>query len=423
MMIARIPVILSVALWTLLSVLATGAYAGTGIADRIEVSGRLSTETRLYPRSAAHPGQRSHSSGLAAEATVYMEDDEGRSITVTPFFRYDAGDPERTHADLREAYLLLYGDVGDDEWELRLGVDRVFWGVVESRSLVDIVNQTDLVEHPNEKTKMGQPMVHVTWSGDWGALELFGLTWHRPRTFPGRHGRQRAELVVNHEMTSYESGAEEWHLDLAGRYTGSFGPLDVGLSVFDGTSRDPTLLPRLVGSEFVLAPHYEQIRQFGLDMQFTTGPWLLKLEAIHRSGARNRRLDQYLNYEKEDYAAFIVGGEYTFGSLWDSASDLILLAEWARDGRGRWATNGFEDDIFLAARLGLNDEQSTEFVVSVVDSLDNSSRVLSAEFKRRLSDHWSLHVESFAYLGIDEEDIVYPVRRDSFLGVNLDYNF
>ena len=420
---APLSVSLSLPVWILLAVLSTGAYAGTGIADRIEVSGRLSAETRLYPESAAHPDQRSHSSGLVAEVTVYAEDDEGRSITVTPFFRFDAADPDRTHADLREAYLLLYGDVGDDEWELRVGVDQVFWGVVESRSLVDIVNQTDLVEHPNEKTKMGQPMAHFTWSGEWGALELFGLTWHRPRTFPGRHGRQRAELVVDHDLTSYESGAEEWRLDLAARYSGSFGPLDVGLSVFDGTSREPTLLPRLIGSEFVLAPYYEQIRQFGLDMQLTTGPWLLKLEAIHRAGAQNRRLDQYLNYEEEDYAAFIVGGEYTIYSLWDSASDLVLYAEWAHDTRGRWATNGFEDDLFLGARLGLNDEQSTEFVVSVVESLDSSSRILSAEFKRRLSDHWSLHAESFAYLGIDEKDIVYPVRRDSFLGVNLDYSF
>ena len=136
---------------------------------------------------------------------------------------------------------------------------RVFWGVVESRSLVDIVNQTDLVEQPDEKTKMGQPMVHLTWSGDWGALELFGLTWHRPRTLPGRHGRLRAGLVVDHDLTTYESTSQEWHLDFAGRYGGSFGPLDVGLSVFDGTSREPTLLPSLVGSELVLAPHYEQI--------------------------------------------------------------------------------------------------------------------------------------------------------------------
>jgi len=416
-------VILPAALWMLVSAFGTGAYADTGFADRIEIFGRLSTETRLYPESAAHPRQRSHASGVAAEATAHFEDHEGRSITVTPFVRYDAGDPDRTHADLREAYLLLYGDVGENEWELRLGVDRVFWGVVESRSLVDIVNQTDLVEHPNEKTKLGQPMAHVTLSGDWGALELFGLTWHRPRTFPGRHGRLRSEFVVDHELTSYESSAGEWHLDVAGRYSGSFGPLDVGISVFDGTSREPTLLPAPAGSELVLAPHYEQIRQFGADMQLTTGPWLLKLEAIHRAGAQNRRLDRHLNYEEEDYAAFIVGGEYTFNSVWDSDSDLSLFAEWARDGRGRWSTNALENDILLAARLGLNDEQSTEFFASILGSLDTGSRVLNAEFKRRLSDHWSLQVEAFAYLGIDEDDVLYDVRRDGFIGVNLDYNF
>ena len=230
-------------------------------------------------------------------------------------------------------------------------------------------------------------------------------------------------------LTSYESAAEEWHLDLAGRYSGSFGPVDVGLSVFDGTSREPTLLPTptLDGSEIVLAPHYEQIRQFGLDTQLTTGPWLLKLEAIHRAGAQNRRFDpnqrQDFKYEEEDYAAFIAGGEYTINSLWDSDSDLSLIAEWTRDERGRWATNAFENDMLLAARLGLNDEPSTEFSVSALNSLDNGSRVLSAEFKRRLSDSLSLHVEASAYVGIDEDDVVYAVRRDSYIGVNLDYNF
>ena len=102
-MIARLPVILPAALWILFPLLATGAHADTGIGDRIEFSGRLSTETRLYPASAAHPGQRSHASGFAAEVTAYMEDDEGRSITIAPFYRYDAGDPDRTHGDLREA--------------------------------------------------------------------------------------------------------------------------------------------------------------------------------------------------------------------------------------------------------------------------------------------------------------------------------
>ena len=417
--IARLSVVVAAAgLW-----LSAPAAADSGFGDRIEISGRLSPETRLYPERALHPGQLAHASGFAAEATAFYEDDDGISVTLMPFLRYDAGDPDRTHFDLREAYLLIFGDIGDGEWELRLGVDRVFWGVVESRSLVDIVNQTDLVEHPNEKTKMGQLMIHLTWSESWGSLELFGMTRHRQRSFPGRRGRLRAGLAVDRDRTTYESASGEWHIDLAGRYSGSFGPVDIGLSAFDGTNREPVLLPTPAGSGLVLAPHYEQIRQLGLDIQLTTGSWLLKLEAVHRAGARNRRLVGHFDYQEEDYAAFIAGGEYTFGSVWDSDADLTLIAEWAHDGRGRWATHALDNDLLLAARLGLNDEQSTEFFLSVLESLDTGGRVLNAEFKRRLSDRWSLHVESSVYLGIERDDITYPVRHDSFIGVNLDYNF
>ena len=79
----------------------------------------------------------------------------------------------RTHADLREAYFLIFGEIGDGEWELRVGIDQVFWGVTESQHLVDVVNQIDLVEHPNGVSKLGQPMVNITWSSDWGDSGVF----------------------------------------------------------------------------------------------------------------------------------------------------------------------------------------------------------------------------------------------------------
>ncbi|MCY3664035.1 MAG: hypothetical protein OXH81_00105 [Gemmatimonadetes bacterium] len=56
---------------------------------------------------------------------LYLEDAEGRSLTLAPFFRYDNADPRRTHAGLRQAYLLLFGEIGEGEWELRVGVDQV----------------------------------------------------------------------------------------------------------------------------------------------------------------------------------------------------------------------------------------------------------------------------------------------------------
>ena len=405
----------SATVWMLAAVFALGAQAEIVHHD---FSGRLSAESRWYLFSGAHAGQRSHASGFVVAPKFYLEDDAGRSFTLAPFFRYDSADPGRTHADLREAYLLLFGEIGEDEWELRLGVDRVFWGVAESRHLVDIINQIDLVEHPYKEIKMGQPMAHLTWSGDWGALEVFSMPYHRARSFPGRPGRLRFPLVVDTENVSYESGAGQWHPDFATRYSHSFGPFDIGMSVFDGTSRDPFLLPgRDAGGEPAFLPYYEQIRQFGLDAQMTVGSWLFKLEAIQRSGARN------VLGREENYVASVFGGEYTFHSVLNSSADLSLLGEWNYDSRGRYATNLFQNDLFLATRVAFNDVQNTEILASILGDADTTTRVLAVELNRRVSDRWSLRVESIALLSVDKADFQYEIRRDSYIELQLAYNF
>ena len=401
--------------WLLVSVCLAGVRAEI---VRHEFSGRLSVESRWHPQSAAYAGQRTHASGFFIEPKLYLEDHGGRSLNLVPFFRYDAADPDRTHADIREAYLLQYGQIGNDEWELRLGVDRVFWGVTESRHLVNIVNQIDLVEHPYKEPKLGQPMAHLTWSGDWGTAEVFGLTFHRGRTFPGRSGRLRFPFLVDNDRVIYESDAKQWHLDLAGRYSRSFGPLDLGVSVFDGTSRDPFLmLDRDRAGAPSLVPYYEQIRQFGLDAQLTSGSWLFKLEAIRRTGARNR-----IGVE-QDYAASTFGGEYTFYSVSGSAVDLTLLSEWNYDARRQYATNIFQNDFFLGARIAFNDVQSTELLASMLRDADSSGQVLTLELNRRISDRWSLGLEAIALRGIQEVDLTYVTRRDSFVELKLIYNF
>ena len=422
-MIRRCGVLRSAAAGLAFSMLAAMGHA----ADiEVELSGRFSIESRLYPGSAQHSGQRSHASGFTAKPELYAEDDAGRSLTVSPFFRYDTADPRRTHADMREAFLLLYGELGEGEWELRLGVDRVSWGVAEVRNIVDIVNQTDLVEHPDEKTKLGQPMAHGTWSADWGALELFLLPWHRERPYPGRAGRLRSGLVVDHDKATWDSAAKERHMDWAVRYTGSFGPVDLGLSYFDGQSREPVLrLAQSVAGGFVLQPHYEKIRQFGLDAQLTTGPWLFKLEAIRRLDASNRPAPENgFRGEEDDFGAWILGGEHTLYSVFDTEAEITLLAEWHWDGRGpERATNTFENDLFLAARLALNDVEGTEFTISMAEDLDHGGRVFGLEAKQRLNDHWSWELEGSAFQGIDwRRDALYQVRRDSYIGLNLIYN-
>ena len=164
----------------------------------------------------------------------------------------------------------------------------------------------------------------------------------------GRSGRLIDENAL------YESGAEERHVDFAVRYSNAVGLLDFGLSAFIGTSREPLFLAShqaepLPANDTPLIPYYEQIRQFGVDAQLTTGPWLYKTEAIRRSGARN------LLGQEEDYRAFIFGLESTLYALFGSPADLTLLTEWLYDDRGRRATSISANDLFIAGLLAFND--------------------------------------------------------------------
>ena len=387
------------------------------MAQALDLSGDLSLQARWYPQSPAFPGQRSTTGGLVVEPTLYGDIAPTTSFTVTPLYRYDSADSKRTHGDIREAYLLTYGNWGENSWELRLGLDRVFWGVAELHNLVDIVNQLDLVEHPRDRPKLGQPMAHLTVSGDWGIAESFLLPVHRKRTFPGRSGRLRGRYLVE-EDAIYESGAEERHVDLAFRYGHTLGLLDFGLSAFGGTSREPSFLASQQPESGVrLIPYYEQIRQLGVDAQLTTERFLYKMEAIRRSGARN------LLGQEEDYNAFIVGLEHSIYGLFDSAADLTLLAEWHYDARQRRATSVWQNDLFIAGFLAFNDVQGTELVAGILGDIRHDYRALNFELKRRLSDSWSMRVEAIATLSADPGDLTYDGRRDGFLGVDFTFSF
>ena len=391
---------------------------GGAEAQTLDFSGDLSLPARWYPQTPAFPEQHSTSGGLVAEPTLYWDAAQNTSLTLTPFYRYDSADSRRTHGDVREAYLLTYGEWGENFWELRLGVDRAFWGVAELNNLVDIVNQLDLVEHPRDRPKLGQPMARLTVSGDWGIVESFLLPYHRQRTFPGPAGRLRSGFLIQDDAL-YESSDKERHVDFAARYSHYVGLLDFGLSAFAGTSREPSFLfgEPSPASAPSLIPYYEQIRQFGIDAQVTTDAWLYKMEAIYRSDVRN------LLGQEEAYHASILGLERTLYGLFGSTRDLTLLAEWHHDGRGPRAASVWDNDIFVAGFLAFNDVQGTELIAGILGDLSHDYRAVNFDLKRRLSGNWSMRLESIVVVSSDPEDLTWDGRRDSFLGVDFTFSF
>ena len=398
-------VVSSVLLWTgVITAKETGSFI-----EYWELTGNVALEGRYFPEKPRLSAQPYLTFATAFEPELYLEWDDGtQSLTLAPFFRFDSHDNQRTHFDIRE---LMWQWVGD-AIELRAGVGKVFWGVTEGVHLVDIINQTDLVESPDGEDKLGQPMVNLDFVEDWGTLSLFLLPRTRLRTFPGPSGRLSTQPRVATDQVRFDSGAGRGHVDVAGRWSHVFGEFDVALSHFYGNTREPRFLPgRDALGQAVLIPLYERIHQTGLELQWTHDAWLWKLEAIRRAG------------QGDTFRALAAGFEYTFFGLAQTALDLGVVVEGYYDDRGETGTVIFQKDVLTALRLTLNDEQDTVVLAGVISDLDNGARFYSAEASRRLGDAWKLSLEARAWFDVPADDPLFSIRRDDYVQLRLAWFF
>ena len=301
-------------------------------------------------------------------------------------------------------------------------------------------------------------MINGNMFGDWGRLSLFYLPYFRERTFEANNARFRGPLPIDTDAI-FESSLKQWHPDFAGRYEKTIGNVDLGLSAFNGTSREPGFDVAIRKNGLFTVPTYGQLTQLGVDALYTTGNWLWKLESIYRWGPG------------DDYAAAVGGFEYTFSDVFQTSRDVGLLLEYNYDGRRRPApalfpfnnitshevkskfrkfaknpngpipfadqldgvvdgnlivyNNGvppafFTNDVFVGARFTFNDENDTNILAGAMIDVDNKGWYFQVEGTRRLNDNWSAEVDGRFFIDIPKSDTpLFYVSSDSFIQLQL----
>ena len=382
------------------------AAAGNGYAD---FSGNVAVEAVTFTEEAQFEDQFDDNTTLSFEPRWEGAWNDGDDLwSAELFMRADDKDSGREHADIREL-LWLHFD-GDNEW--RVGINTMFWGVTESQHLVDVINQTDAVESIDGEEKLGQPMIHLKRYQDWGVLDFLLLPGFRERTFHAKEGRLRTDPVVDTDQAEYESSAGQQHLDYALRFSHTFKDLDLGVSWFDGTSRDPLLLPGTdADGDVVLIPFYEQMTQIGVDAQLLYLDWIWRLELIHR------------RTESANRDAFIYGFEYTFYGVFDSSADIGAIVEYSYDNRPEGERGVFDRDVFVGARFALNDAQSTEVLTGLLVDTEKYSRNFRVEANRRIGDSWKATLEIQTFSNVAKDDPLLALADDDYLLVEMAYFF
>ncbi len=394
------------AVFTLLAVLAGGLGAAHA---RLDYSVEVGAELRTFPNDPAFSDQDDTTfspSAFLKPEFLYEWEDSRTTLAVEVFARADLDDDERTHIDIREASILHDGG----SWSIVAGISKVFWGVTESRHLVDIINQDDFVEDIDGEDKLGQPMVNIGLSIGVGTLDLFYLPYFRERTFPDGPARLRGPVPIIADQSVFESPAEQWTQSFAGRWSASVGAFDIGLAHFHGTSREPRFTPVFVSAtNVVLLPVYDQIDQSSADLQFTQDATLWKVEALTRAGQGKR------------FAAVVAGLEHTLYQVFGTAADVGLLAEYLYDGRDEARAPPIfqNNDVFAGARLTLNDAQDTAVLVGAIVDAEDGSTFVSAEAERRIGDDWKVELEARFFVNFDPREFETALAEDDFVTLRL----
>jgi len=399
-------------------------------AAEFEVSGYVGFEWREHFEEGqfndANNKQADRQLGLTAEPEmVWSLADGEHTIVFKPYARIDSEDDERSHGDIRELSWMTYGD----DWEITAGLSKVYWGVAESQHLVDIINQTDFVEAPDGEDKLGQPMIKLSLIRDWGTVDSFILPGFRERTFPGKEGRFRTALPIDIDNAQYQAGEEDAHVDYAVRWSHTIEDYDLGLSWFNGTSRDPLFKPNDTFSKLV--PFYAQINQLGFDLQATLDSWLWKFEAIYRSydDSVKNSFDQLgqltqSDYGVEDYSAATGGAEYTFYGPFETVWDWGVLAEYQYDSRNDGAIAIGQNDLFVGSRIAFNDTASSEVLAGISQDLDSpGTQSIVVELATRLTEGLKFNVDVFLPMSDDDENVSYQFKRDDFVQISLNYYY
>lgn len=385
----------------------SGALAISAQAD-IEFSGKADLEARIFTENGVRDNQQdTNLSALIEPQWVWISEDQQHLLQFKPMLRIDENDDERTHVDIREAYWIYI----QDNWELRTGIRKEFWGVTEFQHLVDVINQTDLVENISGEEKLGQPMINLSIAADNGIWDLYVLPGFRERTFSDPDSRLSFPLRVS-KKADYESSAKELHTDLAVRWSQNYDWLDLTASVFHGTNREPELRPRLsTEGEAYLSPYYSQMTQFGTTAQAIWLDWLFKMEAIHR------KTDQ------DKFSAIHTGFEYTLYGLADSDADLGLIVEYGWDERGKKSSSSMQNDLFGGLRLVFNNEQGTEILAGLGQDMDYNSQTFSVEASQRLTNYWKVSGEIRLFDSNNLQDAIYGIRNDDYMQLTISRYF
>ena len=376
----------------------SGIWLLLAIQVQAETSGSIEITGSYFPKSL----DASFDTNITAEAKVigYEELDDFQ-LEYEIVIRKSLNDNGKDIIEPRQLFFAkTFGDI-----DVYLGYRHTFWGVGESRNLVDLINQQDMAAGMSPDNKLGAPSISIeTYLGS-GELQYWYISRFRERTFNDTNAHPGFGMPVSSAQFAHAKGSEA--SDQALRYANSLGDIDYALSIFDGTAREPLFIVQELDPP-TIAPYYERTSSVGLELQYTGESILYKFEGL--TGTQSGK----------DFDAVVLGTEKTVYTIFETQWDMGVLFEYQYDDRAQALIDRM---IVSGVRLTANDEFDTNFLILYTVDDAFSQSLFGLEVSRRLRNGMTLDINYLLYQSDRQNLPFYSLVDDSELSLTLGYYF
>jgi len=335
-----------------------------------------------------------NNSSILTYRAEYFEDwnDGDDSFIFVPLIRFDQSDPTLEAIEIVEASWIHV----EDSWEVRTGIRQVSWGVANSISPVDVINQSSFTGSLVNQSSLGQPMINLSTVHDWGILDIYVLFGFEEQTFPGPDSRLAFPIEADDEATIFPPENRQIEgLDYAVRWQHSWESFEWAVSYFNGRSRQADADFNYDLTDPQIISTYHLIQQVGFEFLYIWEGWSFKFELAVVDGQKERSQDLGV------YASSAMGVEHSLSGLFGSNIDLIWFVEYLFDEREKTFTVFFEHDVFVGGVFNFNDEYDSNIFIGAFWDVRDDEGIAILQASRRLNDSWKLSLIG-AYMATEQ---------------------
>jgi hypothetical protein len=388
--------------------LATGVVAGALIlapriasADELPVGGSLSLSVTGFPQSPRFDDQAEGGTGtLELKVDDSFRLGDGLSVQIDARANLAANREDVGFADARATYL----EYGTGGVTVQAGTLDLPWGFLNAENLVGIVNARDLAADYQGDIRLGAPGVRFEYFGDSWSVGLFGSALARASRLNEGKDRYRV-AALPFEDADFENG--QVSPQLGARLYRRFDRLELELTQFYGHVDEPEFEVQLGRrGPRALTPTYRQVSQTGLAAQYAIGQYVLRGEAIYRTGQTGG-----------GFFGAGLGIERTFTRALGDQGDIIVYAEGYFDDRPPGApVEIFDNDVAVGAVFRFQDLRGTELDARLVQDWRSDATLVDVAVERRLGGgSTSVSAALTMPLNAEEDPALRPLERDKAL--------